>query len=110
MPIVARSLVRAAIARACSATRSSEAPPAAARAASAATNPSAIDAVRESSTCTVPSKRSAANEACWKLELIEEATVTHTMARCPVRLNASRKSAGDGTEVDACCRSRASRW
>ena len=108
--MAAQILAFAATSRARSATSESEPPAEARRAASSATNPSAIDAMPESTTSTCPPNRSAASLASWWAELIVAATVTHTISSCPARRYASRKSPGDGVEVVAVAERVTRRW
>src|SRR5205823_1083952 len=108
--MVAQILARSATSRARRTTSSMPPPAAAHRAASAATNPSAIEAFNESTTSTRPSNCTAANNASWCDELIDDATVTHTISRWPVFSYASRKSAGDGVDDDATAECADNRW
>ena len=105
MSTVANSLATPATSRARATTSSSDAPARARRAASSATNPSAIDAFVESTTTARPSNRSAAVRATWWTALIVDATVIQTMSRCRVRSKAAANAPGDGVAVDAGSRS-----
>jgi hypothetical protein len=60
-----------------------------------------MEADSESTTSTEPENSRAAARACWCVELIDAATVTHTTSPAPDAPKAARKSFGAGVEVVA---------